>query len=30
VAFDRVLVYGKGGIAFADDKSSFTDTFGNS
>ena len=29
VAFDRVLVYGKGGVAFADDKSGFTDTFGN-
>jgi len=30
VAFDRVLVYGKGGVAFAQDKSGFTDIFGNS
>jgi outer membrane immunogenic protein len=28
-AFDRFLVYGKGGVAFAQDNSSFTDTFGN-
>lgn len=29
-AFDRFLVYGKGGVAFAQDHSSFTDTFANS
>jgi outer membrane immunogenic protein len=29
-AFDRLLVYGKGGVAFADDKSSLNDTFGGS
>jgi outer membrane immunogenic protein len=29
-AFDRLLVYGKGGVAFAQDQSSFTDTFANS
>ena len=29
-AFDRFLVYGKGGVAFAQDNSSFTDTFANS
>ncbi len=29
-AFDRFLVYGKGGVAFAQDQSSFTDTFANS
>lgn len=29
-AFDRLLVYGKGGIAFAQDQSTFTDTFANS
>ena len=29
-AFDRFLVYGKGGVAFAQDQSGFTDTFGNS
>ena len=29
-AFDRFLVYGKGGVAFAQDASSFTDTFANS
>lgn len=28
-AFDRLLVYGKGGVAFAQDHSGFTDTFGN-
>ena len=28
-AFDRLLVYGKGGVAFAQDQSSFTDVFGN-
>jgi len=28
VAFDRLLVYGKGGVAFANDKSSFTDIAG--
>jgi outer membrane immunogenic protein len=28
-AFDRFLVYGKGGVAFAQDNSSFTDTFAN-
>jgi outer membrane immunogenic protein len=27
-AFDRLLVYGKGGVAFADDQSSLNDTFG--
>ncbi|MFZ3307801.1 MAG: outer membrane protein [Xanthobacteraceae bacterium] len=27
-AFDRLLVYGKGGVAFADDKSTFTDFTG--
>jgi outer membrane immunogenic protein len=30
VAFDRVLLYGKGGAAFAQDQSSFTDLSGNS
>jgi outer membrane immunogenic protein len=29
-AFDRLLVYGKGGVAFADDKSTLNDTFGGS
>jgi outer membrane immunogenic protein len=29
VAFDRVLLYGKGGVAFAQDKNGFTDIFGN-
>ena len=29
-AFDRVLVYGKGGVAFAHDQSTFTDLFANS
>jgi outer membrane immunogenic protein len=29
-AFDRLLVYGKGGVAFARDQSSFTDLAGNS
>src|ERR1700728_4039284 len=29
-AFDRLLVYGKGGVAFADDQSGFTDMFANS
>ncbi len=29
-AFDRLLVYGKGGVAFAQDQSGFTDTFANS
>jgi outer membrane immunogenic protein len=29
-AFDRFLIYGKGGVAFAQDQSSFTDTFANS
>jgi outer membrane immunogenic protein len=29
-AFDRLLVYGKGGIAFADDKSTLTDPVGGS
>jgi outer membrane immunogenic protein len=29
-AFDRLLLYGKGGVAFAQDQSSFTDTFANS
>jgi outer membrane immunogenic protein len=29
-AFDRLLVYGKGGVAFAQDRSGFTDLFGNS
>ena len=29
-AFDRFLVYGKGGVAFAQDQSSFTDAFANS
>ncbi len=29
-AFDRLLVYGKGGIAFAQDQSNFTDVFANS
>jgi len=29
-AFDRLLVYGKGGLALAQDNSTFTDTFGNS
>jgi outer membrane immunogenic protein len=28
-AFDRLLVYGKGGVALAQDQSSFTDVFGN-
>jgi outer membrane immunogenic protein len=28
-AFDRMLIYGKGGVAFAQDQSSFTDLFGN-
>jgi outer membrane immunogenic protein len=28
-AFDRLLLYGKGGVAFAQDQSSFTDTFAN-
>jgi outer membrane immunogenic protein len=28
-AFDRLLVYGKGGVAFAQDNSGFTDVFGN-
>ncbi|HMK70299.1 MAG TPA: outer membrane protein [Xanthobacteraceae bacterium] len=28
-AFDRLLVYGKGGVAFAQDQSAFTDLFGN-
>jgi outer membrane immunogenic protein len=28
-AFDRVLVYGKGGVAFAQDRNGFTDIFGN-
>jgi outer membrane immunogenic protein len=28
VAFDRLLVYGKGGVAFADDKSTLNDIFG--
>ena len=28
-AFDRFLIYGKGGVAFAQDQSSFTDTFAN-
>jgi outer membrane immunogenic protein len=27
-AFDRLLIYGKGGVAFAHDKDSLTDTFG--
>jgi outer membrane immunogenic protein len=30
VAFDRLLVYGKGGVAFARDQSTFTDTLANS
>ena len=29
-AFDRFLIYGKGGVAFAQDASSFTDSFANS
>ena len=29
-AFDRLLIYGKGGVAFARDQSSFTDLAGNS
>ncbi len=29
-AFDRLLIYGKGGVAFAQDRSSFTDLFANS
>ncbi len=29
-AFDRLLIYGKGGVAFAQDQSSFTDVFANS
>jgi outer membrane immunogenic protein len=29
-AFDRLLVYGKGGVAFAHDHSTMTDVFGNS
>jgi outer membrane immunogenic protein len=29
-AFDRLLVYGKGGVAFASDQSSFADTVGGS
>ncbi len=29
-AFDRLLLYGKGGVAFAQDQSSFTDLAGNS
>ncbi|HKM87820.1 MAG TPA: outer membrane protein [Xanthobacteraceae bacterium] len=29
-AFDRLLVYGKGGVAFARDQSGFTDVFANS
>jgi outer membrane immunogenic protein len=29
-AFDRLLVYGKGGLAVAQDNSTFTDVFGNS
>jgi opacity protein-like surface antigen len=29
-AFDRLLLYGKGGLAFAQDKSTFTDLAGNS
>jgi outer membrane immunogenic protein len=29
-AFDRLLVYGKGGVAFADDKSTLNDTAGGS
>jgi outer membrane immunogenic protein len=29
-AFDRLLIYGKGGVAFADDKSTLNDTFGGS
>ena len=29
-AFDRLLVYGKGGVAFAQDRNGFTDLFGNS
>jgi outer membrane immunogenic protein len=29
-AFDRLLVYGKGGVAFAHDHSTLTDTFGGS
>ena len=29
-AFDRFLIYGKGGVAFAQDASSFTDMFANS
>ena len=29
-AFDRLLVYGKGGVAFAQDQNGFTDLFGNS
>jgi outer membrane immunogenic protein len=29
-AFDRILVYGKGGVAFAQDQSSFTDASANS
>jgi len=29
-AFDRLLIYGKGGLALAQDNSTFTDTFGNS
>jgi outer membrane immunogenic protein len=28
-AFDRLLIYGKGGVAFAQDQSSFTDIFAN-
>jgi outer membrane immunogenic protein len=28
-AFNRLLLYGKGGVAFAQDQSNFTDTFGN-
>ena len=28
-AFDRLLIYGKGGLALAEDNSSLTDTFGN-
>jgi outer membrane immunogenic protein len=29
-AFDRLMVYGKGGVAFAQDRSGFTDLLGNS
>ena len=28
-AFDRALIYGKGGVAFADDNETFTDSLGN-